>query len=148
MTYPRTLTSDDTDPVGDLRLTIRQVIAASAKLVEDYRSGNEKAFNALVGQVMKASKGQVNPALVNEVLMEYLRTSFVKITVGRFYIVPDDKRLLLTDTATNLELVFDFDDVNQEGVYEAAKLIARKLSEINAEDLSEALSTGTEREGD
>jgi aspartyl-tRNA(Asn)/glutamyl-tRNA(Gln) amidotransferase subunit B len=48
------------------------VMAASAKLVEDYRSGKEKAFNALVGQVMKASKGKANPAQVNEILRRKL----------------------------------------------------------------------------
>jgi aspartyl-tRNA(Asn)/glutamyl-tRNA(Gln) amidotransferase subunit B len=37
------------------------VLAANARLVEDYRSGKEKAFNALVGQVMKASRGKANP---------------------------------------------------------------------------------------
>ncbi len=34
----------------------------------EYRAGKDKAFNALVGQVMKASKGKANPAQVNEVL--------------------------------------------------------------------------------
>jgi len=51
---------------------VDEVMAASAKLVEDYRSGKEKAFNALVGQVMKASKGKANPAQVNEILKKKL----------------------------------------------------------------------------
>jgi Asp-tRNA(Asn)/Glu-tRNA(Gln) amidotransferase B subunit len=38
------------------------VIAANAKSVEEFRAGKDKAFNALVGQVMKASKGKANPA--------------------------------------------------------------------------------------
>jgi aspartyl-tRNA(Asn)/glutamyl-tRNA(Gln) amidotransferase subunit B len=52
---------------------VDEVMAASAKLVEDYRSGKEKAFNALVGQVMKASKGKANPAQVNEILRRKLK---------------------------------------------------------------------------
>lgn len=38
------------------------------KMVEEYKSGKEKAFNGLVGQVMKASKGKANPAQVNELM--------------------------------------------------------------------------------
>ena len=41
---------------------------ANAKSVEDFRAGKEKAFGALVGQAMKATKGKANPAQVNEVL--------------------------------------------------------------------------------
>jgi aspartyl-tRNA(Asn)/glutamyl-tRNA(Gln) amidotransferase subunit B len=48
------------------------VIAANAKLVDDYRAGKEKAFNALVGQVMKATQGKANPAQVNEILKRRL----------------------------------------------------------------------------
>jgi len=36
--------------------------------VEQYKAGKDKAFNALVGQVMKASKGKANPGQVNELL--------------------------------------------------------------------------------
>jgi len=57
---------------GALEKIVGEVMAASAKLVEDYRSGKEKAFNALVGQVMKASKGKANPAQVNEILKKKL----------------------------------------------------------------------------
>jgi len=57
---------------GAIEKIVDEVMAASAKLVEDYRSGKEKAFNALVGQVMKASKGKANPAQVNEVLRRKL----------------------------------------------------------------------------
>jgi len=49
-----------------------QVIAANAQQVADYRSGKEKAFNSLVGQVMKASLGKANPAQVNEILKKKL----------------------------------------------------------------------------
>ena len=51
---------------GALDAIIDEVLAANAKSVEEYRAGKEKAFNALVGQVMKASKGKANPAQANE----------------------------------------------------------------------------------
>jgi aspartyl-tRNA(Asn)/glutamyl-tRNA(Gln) amidotransferase subunit B len=44
------------------------VLAKNAKQVEDYRAGKEKAFNSLVGQVMKATQGRANPAEVNRIL--------------------------------------------------------------------------------
>ncbi len=51
---------------------VDEVVAANPKSVEEFRSGKEKAFNALVGQVMKASKGKANPAQVNELLRKKL----------------------------------------------------------------------------
>jgi aspartyl-tRNA(Asn)/glutamyl-tRNA(Gln) amidotransferase subunit B len=57
---------------GALEAIIAQVIAANEKNVAEYRAGKEKAFNALVGQVMKASKGKANPAQVNELLKRQL----------------------------------------------------------------------------
>jgi aspartyl-tRNA(Asn)/glutamyl-tRNA(Gln) amidotransferase subunit B len=48
------------------------VLAANPKSVEEFRAGKEKAFNALVGQAMKASGGKANPAQVNEVLRRRL----------------------------------------------------------------------------
>jgi aspartyl-tRNA(Asn)/glutamyl-tRNA(Gln) amidotransferase subunit B len=57
---------------GALEAAVDQVLAANAKLVEDYRSGKEKAFNALVGQVMKATQGKANPAQVGEILRRKL----------------------------------------------------------------------------
>ena len=47
---------------------VDQVIAANPKSVEEYRAGKEKAFNALVGQAMKATRGKGNPAQINEIL--------------------------------------------------------------------------------
>ena len=47
---------------------IDEVLAANPVMVEEFKSGREKAFNALVGQAMKASKGKANPAQVNEIL--------------------------------------------------------------------------------
>ena len=51
-----------------------EVLAHNAAQVADYRSGKAKAFNALVGQVMKASKGKANPQQVNEILRRKLGT--------------------------------------------------------------------------
>ena len=53
---------------GALEAIVDEVIAANGKSVEEFRAGKEKAFNALVGQVMKASRGKANPAQVNELL--------------------------------------------------------------------------------
>jgi aspartyl-tRNA(Asn)/glutamyl-tRNA(Gln) amidotransferase subunit B len=57
---------------GALEAIVDAVIAASPKSVEEYRSGKDKAFNALVGQVMKASKGKANPAQASELLKRKL----------------------------------------------------------------------------
>ncbi len=57
---------------GAIEVLIDEVLAANDKSVEEFRSGKEKAFNALVGQVMKASKGKANPAQVNELLRKKL----------------------------------------------------------------------------
>ncbi|MCB1949268.1 Asp-tRNA(Asn)/Glu-tRNA(Gln) amidotransferase subunit GatB [Nitrosomonas sp.] len=51
---------------------VDDVLAANTQLVTDFRSGKEKAFNALVGQVMKATKGKANPAQVNAMLKKRL----------------------------------------------------------------------------
>ncbi|MGH8683182.1 MAG: Asp-tRNA(Asn)/Glu-tRNA(Gln) amidotransferase subunit GatB [Burkholderiales bacterium] len=57
---------------GALEAIVAAVLAANAKQVEDYRAGKEKAFNSLVGQVMKATRGKANPAQVNELLRKKL----------------------------------------------------------------------------
>jgi aspartyl-tRNA(Asn)/glutamyl-tRNA(Gln) amidotransferase subunit B len=57
---------------GALEAIVDAVIAANAKSVEEFRAGKDKAFNALVGQVMKASKGQANPAQAGELLRRKL----------------------------------------------------------------------------
>ena len=57
---------------GALEKIIDEVIAANADNVAQYKAGKEKAFNALVGQVMKASKGKANPGQVNELLKSRL----------------------------------------------------------------------------
>ncbi len=57
---------------GELEQVIDGVLAANPKSVEEYRAGREKAFNALVGQAMKATKGKGNPARINEILKKKL----------------------------------------------------------------------------
>ena len=57
---------------GELERIVDEVLAANAKSVEEYRSGKDKAFNALVGQAMKATKGKANPAQVNALLKKKL----------------------------------------------------------------------------
>jgi aspartyl-tRNA(Asn)/glutamyl-tRNA(Gln) amidotransferase subunit B len=51
---------------------IDDVLAANPKSVEEFRAGKEKAFNALVGQIMKATKGKANPQQVNDLLRQKL----------------------------------------------------------------------------
>ena len=57
---------------GALEKIVDEVLAANAKSVEEYKSGKEKAFNALIGQAMKASKGKANPAQLTELLKQKL----------------------------------------------------------------------------
>ncbi len=57
---------------GALETLLDEVIAANAKSVEEFRAGKEKAFNALVGQAMKATKGKADPAAVNDLLRRKL----------------------------------------------------------------------------
>ncbi len=57
---------------GAVEAIVDEVIAAHTKSVEEYRAGKDKAFNALVGQVMKASKGKANPAQASEMLKRKL----------------------------------------------------------------------------
>ena len=58
---------------GALEAIIDEVLAANPKNVEEFRAGNSKALNGLVGPIMKASKGKANPAQVNELLLKKLR---------------------------------------------------------------------------
>jgi aspartyl-tRNA(Asn)/glutamyl-tRNA(Gln) amidotransferase subunit B len=57
---------------GALERIVDEVLAANPKSVEEFRAGKDKAFNALVGQVMKASRGKANPQQVNELLRRRL----------------------------------------------------------------------------
>jgi aspartyl-tRNA(Asn)/glutamyl-tRNA(Gln) amidotransferase subunit B len=58
---------------GALEKIIDVVMAANAPMVEQFRAGKDKSFNALVGLVMKASKGKANPQQVNDVLKQKLQ---------------------------------------------------------------------------
>ena len=58
--------------IGALEQIVDDVLAANQKLVDEFRSGKEKAFNALIGQAMKASKGKANPAELTALLKKKL----------------------------------------------------------------------------
>jgi aspartyl-tRNA(Asn)/glutamyl-tRNA(Gln) amidotransferase subunit B len=60
--------SDD----GELSAIVDTVLAANPKSVEEFRAGKDKALNALVGQVMKATKGKGNPSQISELLKQKL----------------------------------------------------------------------------
>jgi aspartyl-tRNA(Asn)/glutamyl-tRNA(Gln) amidotransferase subunit B len=57
----------------ELEKICQQVIAENQKSVQDYLGGKENAFKALIGQVMKASRGQANPQLASETLIKLLK---------------------------------------------------------------------------
>jgi len=57
---------------GALEAILDEVLKANQKSVDEFKAGKEKAFQALVGQAMKASKGKANPAQVNELLKKKL----------------------------------------------------------------------------
>ncbi|ARP91988.1 aspartyl/glutamyl-tRNA amidotransferase subunit B [Bordetella genomosp. 9] len=59
----------DTGAIGAM---IDEVLAANPAVVDEYRAGKQKAFNSLVGQIMKAAKGKANPQQVNELLKQKL----------------------------------------------------------------------------
>jgi aspartyl-tRNA(Asn)/glutamyl-tRNA(Gln) amidotransferase subunit B len=60
------------DDRAALEAMVDQVLAANSKSIEEFKAGKDKAFNALVGQVMKASQGKANPAQVSELLKRKL----------------------------------------------------------------------------
>ena len=60
--------SDD----GALRASIRQVIADNPRPVADYLAGKEAAAKALIGPLMRATRGAANPQVATEILMEEL----------------------------------------------------------------------------
>ena len=57
---------------GELEKIIDDVLAANPKNVQEFKAGNAKALNGLVGPIMKASKGKANPQQVNELLLKKL----------------------------------------------------------------------------
>ena len=57
---------------AELERIVDAVLAGNAKSVDEYRAGKQKAFNALVGQAMKASQGKANPEAVGALLKQRL----------------------------------------------------------------------------
>ncbi|WP_459616722.1 Asp-tRNA(Asn)/Glu-tRNA(Gln) amidotransferase subunit GatB [Bordetella sp. 2513F-2] len=57
---------------GAIGAMIDEVLAANPAIVAEYRAGKQKAFNSLVGQIMKAARGKANPQQVNELLKQKL----------------------------------------------------------------------------
>ena len=57
---------------GAIDRIIDEVLAANPAIVAEFRAGKDKAFNALVGKAMAATRGQANPALVNATLKRKL----------------------------------------------------------------------------
>jgi len=57
---------------GAIEALVDEVLAANQKSVDEFRAGKEKAFNALVGQAMKATKGKANPQQVTDLLKKKL----------------------------------------------------------------------------
>jgi aspartyl-tRNA(Asn)/glutamyl-tRNA(Gln) amidotransferase subunit B len=57
---------------GAIETLIDEVLTANAAMVAEFKAGKEKAFNALVGQAMKATKGKANPQQVNDLLRKKL----------------------------------------------------------------------------
>ena len=57
---------------GAIEAAVDAAIAANPKAVEEYKGGKKKAIGALVGQVMKATRGKANPQMVNKMLAEKL----------------------------------------------------------------------------
>ena len=58
---------------GTLRKMVSETLDANPKSVQDYKEGTERAIGFLVGQIMKASKGQANPQMVNKILIEEIK---------------------------------------------------------------------------
>ncbi|PVE05332.1 aspartyl/glutamyl-tRNA amidotransferase subunit B, partial [Limnohabitans planktonicus II-D5] len=57
---------------GELEKIVDEVLSISSKNIEEFKAGNTKALNSLVGLIMKASKGKANPGQVNELLKKKL----------------------------------------------------------------------------
>jgi len=76
MVFESMLHSHDKTPQqlvnGSIETAIDQVLTSNSKQVEQYRSGNDKVFGFIVGQVMKATQGKANPQKVNEILRDKL----------------------------------------------------------------------------
>jgi len=52
---------------------VEKIIKENSKVVQDYKSGNEKVLGFLIGQIIKETKGKANPQIVNKILKEKLK---------------------------------------------------------------------------
>ena len=59
--------------VDEIENILNQVLKDNDMMVQEYKSGKDKAFNALIGQVMKASKGKANPGQVSQLLQRKIK---------------------------------------------------------------------------
>lgn len=57
---------------GAITKMVEEVIAANPKAIEDFKAGKKQAMGFLTGQIMRASKGKANPAMINKLLNEIL----------------------------------------------------------------------------
>ena len=64
-----------------IRGFVTTVLDNDAKSVEDFKAGKDRAIKALLGQIMKASKGQANPQLTNQILMEEIFPNLLFIII-------------------------------------------------------------------
>ncbi len=76
---PETIIEDNSDfqPIHDtsaIELFVNQALTENIQSLEDFKAGKDKAFNYLVGQVMKLSKGKASPEIVKELLMQKIQT--------------------------------------------------------------------------
>ncbi|MGH0593907.1 MULTISPECIES: Asp-tRNA(Asn)/Glu-tRNA(Gln) amidotransferase subunit GatB [Bacillus] len=55
---------------GTLRKVVTEILDNNEQSIEDFKNGKDRAIGFLVGQIMKATKGQANPPLVNKILLE------------------------------------------------------------------------------
>ncbi|HDR4874121.1 TPA: Asp-tRNA(Asn)/Glu-tRNA(Gln) amidotransferase subunit GatB [Bacillus cereus] len=55
---------------GTLRKVVTEILDNNGQSIEDFKNGKDRAIGFLVGQIMKATKGQANPPLVNKILLE------------------------------------------------------------------------------
>ena len=58
---------------NEIRKIIKEIIKNNQDSVNDYKNGHDRAIKFLMGQVMKETKGKVNPKLANDILIEELQ---------------------------------------------------------------------------
>ena len=52
---------------------VTETLDNNPQSIEDYKNGKDRAIGFLVGQIMKATKGQANPQLLNKILLEEIK---------------------------------------------------------------------------